>query len=380
MSIREFKIRIPDEQLNDLSSRLKNTKWAYQMLDNEWKLGTNSHYLKSLVTYWTNFYNWREQEQILNQYPQYKCKIDDVDIHFFHIKGKEKNSTPLILSHGWPDSFIRYQKIIPLLTDPVSYGGKTSDSFDLIIPSLPGFGFSTMSELKGINNNMIADLWAKLMIDELGYSKFGAAGGDMGSGITRYLAQKYSEYLIGIHLTDVGIIRSIILSEDSKLSEEEKEYKRSSQNWIANEGAYMSIQSTKPQTLSYGLSDSPVGLAAWIIEKFYSWSDIGDNFEAKYSMDELLNNISIYWFTNSIASTIRMYHENTNTLPPLSRIEVPTALALFRKDILPPPKEWVENNYNLKQWTEIPKGGHFTAFEEPILFSDDVRKFFHALK
>jgi len=380
MSIRNFKIQIPDEQLKDLSSRLKNTKWVNQMQDNKWKLGTNKHYLHSLVSYWIESYDWRVQEQKLNQYPQYKCEIDGVDIHFYHVKGKGKDSLPLILSHGWPDSFIRYQKIIPLLTDPTSYGGDISDSFDLVIPSLPGFGFSTMPELRGINNCMIADLWAKLMIDKLGYSKFGAAGGDMGSGITRYLAQNYSKHLIGIHLTDVGIIRNILLSDDSNLSIEEIKYKKTAQHWIANEGAYMSIQSTKPQTLAYGLSDSPVGLAAWIIEKFYSWSDIEDKFEDKFNMDELLNNILIYWFENSIGSSIRMYHENTNTLPPINKIEVPTALALFPKDILLPPKEWVEKNFNIKQWTEMPRGGHFTAMEEPALFTDDVRKFYRTLR
>lgn len=316
----------------------------------------------------------------MNKYPQFKCRINDADIHFYHIKGKGKNPIPLILSHGWPDSFLRYQKIIPLLTDPECFGRDSDDSFDLIIPSLPGFGFSTLPESKGINNAGIADLWKILMVEKLGYKKFGAVGGDMGSGVTRYLAFKYPEHIIGIHLTDVDIIRDLTFGNEADLSPDEKKYKQNAMQWLSQEGAYMSIQSTKPQTLAYALSDSPVGLVAWLLEKFYSWSDCDGNIENRYTKDELLNNTMIYWLTNSISTTMRMYYENTHSLPKLGKIEVPTGIALFPKDILLPPKTWVEDNLNLVHWSIMPEGGHFTAMEAPQAFANDVIKFYQKIK
>lgn len=380
MSIEKFQINISDEALTDLADRLKSTKWARSMDDAGWNLGTNKNFLKSFISYWRDSYDWKAQEKMLNEYPQFMSKIDDADIHFYHIKGKGPNPVPLILSHGWPDSFLRYQKIIPLLTDPERFDRSAKNSFDLIIPSLPGFGFSTLPETKGISNAEIADLWKKLMVDELGYDKFGAIGGDMGSGVTRYLAYNYPEHIIGIHLTDVGIIRDLAFGNDATLSPEEKAYKQNAMQWISQEGGYMSIQSTKPQTLSYALSDSPVGLAAWILEKFYSWSDCDGNLEIRFTKDELLNNIMIYWLTNSVGGSIRMYYENTHSLPKLGKIEVPTGLAIFPKDVLIPPKSWVENNLNLIHWTEMEEGGHFTAMEAPEAFAKDVIRFYEKLK
>ncbi|SMC27867.1 Pimeloyl-ACP methyl ester carboxylesterase [Clostridium acidisoli DSM 12555] len=284
---------------------------------------------------------------------------------------------PIILTHGWPDSYIRYQKIIPLLTDPASYGGDTKDSFDVIVPSLPGFGFSSPFKHSGMNNYRVSELWAKLMTEKLGYSKFTAAGGDVGSGVTRYLALNHPELLMGIHITDIGIIRDLMISQDNaKLSEEELNYRKSAAEWIPNEGGYMSIQSTKPQTIAYGLSDSPVGLAAWIIEKFRGWSDCNGDLEQKFSKDELLTNIMIYWVTNTIGSSARIYYENMHSLPAIGRIDVPTGIALFPADILLPPKEWAERNLNITRFTTMPRGGHFTAMEEPELLAKEIRAFF----
>ena len=381
MTVETFKIQISDESLNDLSFRLSNTIWPTQLKDSDWESGTKKDYMQSLVSYWRNDYNWRLQENNLNSYAQFKCNVDGLDIHFFHEKGKGPNPLPIILTHGWPDSFVRYQKIIPLLTDPASFGGNANDSFDVIIPSLPGFGFSSIPEYGGYNNSRVADLWAKLMTEKLGYTKFAAAGGDIGSGVTRYLALNYSELLVGIHLTDIGIIRDILTStNENSLSSQELQYKKTVQQWMSQEGGYMSIQSTKPLTLAYGLSDSPVGLAAWIIEKFHSWSDCKGNLENKYSKDELLTNIMIYWLTNTIGSSARMYYENTHSLPPMSEIKVPTGIALFPEDILLPPKEWAEKKLNIIHWSEMPRGGHFTAMEEPEIFADDVRKFYRTLR
>lgn len=376
MGIKEYKIGVEDRVLEELKARLKHTKWATWIRESGWQIGTDYEYLSALVDHWIERYEWRERAERMNRIPQFRCRIDGVELHFFYIKGKSKKSQPLILTHGWPDSFVRYLKVIPLLTEP---GKEDGNSFDLIIPSLPGVGFSAMEEPRGFNNSQVADLWAKLMTEELGYAQFGAAGGDIGSGVTRYLALHYPEQVVGIHLTDVGIIRSIVTSDDHLLTEEERRYKATAQQWMMQEGGYMSIQSTKPQTLAWALSDSPVGLAAWIVEKFRTWSDCREGFGAKYTMDELLDNVMVYWLNNSIAASVRMYYENTHSLPPMGKIGVPTGIALFAKDILPPPKEWVAQNLNLVHWTEIPRGGHFTAMEEPELFADDLRGFFGSL-
>lgn len=284
---------------------------------------------------------------------------------------------PIILTHGWPDSYLRYQKIIPLLTDPASHGGHPEDSFDVVVPSLPGFGFSSSPKQPGFNNNRVSEMWAKLMTKELGYKKFAAAGGDIGSGVTRYLAANHPELLFGIHLTDIGIIRNLMnASGQANLSQEELRYKTSASEWIALEGGYMSIQSTRPQTLAYGLSDSPAGLAGWMIEKFRSWSDCKGNLQQRFSKDELLTHIMIYWVTNTMGSSTRMYYENSHSLPPLGYIEVPTGIALFPEDILLPPKEWASRNLNVTRWTSMPSGGHFTAMEEPELLARDIRAFY----
>jgi pimeloyl-ACP methyl ester carboxylesterase len=381
MTLQKFQIQIADKKLEELSSRLSKTRWPDQLKDSDWERGMKKDYLQYLVDYWQNGYDWRSQEKELNSYSQFKSKIGGIDIHFIWEKGKGKNPTPIILTHGWPDSFLRYKKIINKLTDPARFGGDPNDSFDVIIPSLPGFGFSDKPEHNGNNNAHVAELWIKLMTEKLGYTKFAAAGGDIGSGVTRYMALNHPNLLIGIHLTDVGIIRDLLMAPDeSKLSTAEITYKKTAQQWMAQEAGYISIQSTKPQTLSYGLSDSPVGTAAWILEKFRSWSDCNGQLENSYSKDELLTNVMIYWLTNTISSSVNMYYENAHSLPAMGKIEVPTGIALFAQDILLPPKEWTIKNLNIVQWTEMPRGGHFTAMEEPDLFVEDICKFYRQLK
>lgn len=377
MCIERFHIKVSDEILDDLKYKLEHVRWPDELEDLGWERGTEINYLKSLIYYWKEKFDWRSQEKELNRFSQFRCNIDGIDIHFIHERGKGPNPIPIILTHGWPDSYIRYQKIIPLLTDPANHGCEPEDSFDVIVPSLPGFGFSSNPKYSGVNNYRISEIWAKLMTEKLGYNKFAAAGGDVGSGVTRYLALKHPELLIGIHLTDIGIIRELMTSQDNtKLSENELQYKKSAIEWVANEGGYMSIQSSKPQTLAYGLSDSPVGLAAWIIEKFYAWSDCNGELQQKFSKDELLTNIMIYWVTNTIGSSARIYYENMHSLPPMGHIEVPTGMALFPADILLPPKEWAERNLNIKRFTTMPRGGHFTAMEEPELLAEEIRTFF----
>lgn len=381
MTAERFSIQIPEDVLIDLKYRLDHIRWPDQLENVAWERGTEKGYLQSLVSYWSEQYDWRAQEAELNRLPQFRCTVDGVDVHFIHERGRGPNPLPIILTHGWPDSFIRYKKMIPLLADPARYGGDPNDAFDVIVPSIPGFGFSGKPTVGGVNNSTVSELWAKLMTEELGYETFAAAGGDMGSGVTRYLAAIHPELLVGIHVTDIGIIRQLMTAHDeASLSKEELQYKADVQKWIVEEGGYISLQATKPQTLAYGLSDSPVGLAAWIVEKFRSWSDQDCEFDKKFSNDELLTNIMIYWITNTIGPSAHRYFENTHSLPQLGRIDVPTGVALFPSDVLLPPREWAEKNLNIMRWTHMPRGGHFAAMEEPELLAEDIRAFFRQFR
>jgi pimeloyl-ACP methyl ester carboxylesterase len=381
MTAERFSIQIPEDVLIDLKYRLDHIRWPDQLENVAWERGTEKGYLQSLVSYWSEQYDWRAQETELNRLPQFRCTVDGVDVHFFHEHGRGPNPLPIILTHGWPDSFIRYKKMIPLLADPARYGGDPNDAFDVIVPSIPGFGFSGKPTVGGVNNSTVSELWAKLMTEELGYETFAAAGGDMGSGVTRYLAAIHPELLVGIHVTDIGIIRQLMTAHDeASLSKEELQYKADVQKWIVEEGGYISLQATKPQTLAYGLSDSPVGLAAWIVEKFRSWSDQDCEFDKKFDNDELLTNIMIYWITNTIGPSAHRYFENTHSLPQLGRIDVPTGVALFPSDVLLPPREWAEKNLNIMRWTHMPRGGHFAAMEEPELLAEDIRAFFRQFR
>ena len=384
MSIQSFKIAIPQATLDDLRERLAHTRWPDEVEGAGWDYGTNLGYLKELVDYWQHEFDWRAQEAKLNQFAQFRAEINGLGIHFIHERGKGPNPLPIIIFHGWPDSFYRMHKIIPLLTDPASYGGDPADSFDVIVPSLPGFGFSDRPRERGATSIRTAELLAQLMTDVLGYKRFAAAGGDIGSRVTRLLALAHPESLIGIHLTDVGFPREIAFPPDlSNPSAAEQQFLGSVQRWFMQEGGYIMIQSTKPQTLAYGLNDSPVGLAAWIVEKFRAWSDCGGDIEQRFSKDELLNNIMIYWVTGTISSSARLYYEDSHAAPQLKQgqyIEVPAGVATFPKDLTLPPRELGERFLRVERWTEMPRGGHFAALEEPELLVDDMRVFFHDLK
>jgi pimeloyl-ACP methyl ester carboxylesterase len=381
MSVQPFEVHIPDTILHDLQERLEHTRWPDEIPDRGWNYGTNLGYLKELVDYWHYKFNWHEQEVKLNKFSQFKALVDGVNIHFIHMRGKSANPLPIILTHGWPDSFYRFHKVIPMLTDPERFGGEAEDSFDVIIPSLPGFGFSSPMTM---TDKAVADLWANLMVEFLGYKKFMAAGGDLGSGVTKFLAIKHPDVVAGIHLTDVGYPTG---QEDySTLSEAEQQFVGFNQRWLFAEGAYIMIHTTKPQTLGYGLNDSPAGLASWIIEKFYSWSDCKGNIENRFTKDELLTNIMIYWATQTINSSIRMYAENARATYGQNastnryvRNQIPAAVAAFPGDA-PFPREWAERNVNLKRWTKMPRGGHFAALEEPQLYVNDLREFFREFR
>jgi microsomal epoxide hydrolase len=380
MSIQPFKINIPQATLDDLRERLARTRWPDEVEGAGWDYGTNVGYLKSLVDYWQHEFDWRKQEAKLNTYTQFRADIDGLNIHFIHERGKGPNPIPLILTHGWPDSFYRMHKIIPMLTDPESFGGNAADSFDVIVPSIPGFGFSDSVRKPGWTVKQTAELWTSLMREVLGYQRYAAAGGDGGSPISQLLALNNPTSVIGIHLTDIGFQATMNL-DPSSLTPAEQQYLGAMQQRFFQEGGYVMIQSTKPQTLAYGLNDSPIGLAAWIIEKFYGWSDIDGNIEREYTKDELLTNIMIYWVTQTINPSIRSYYEESHapSLKPGQRVAVPVAMALFPKDT-PPPRALAERTLRIERWTEMPRGGHFPALEVPELYAGDLQAFFRSLR
>lgn len=376
MSVEPFRIAIDQRAIDDLHGRLARTRWPDEIDGAGWDYGTNLAYLKELTEYWQHSFDWRAQEAQLNQYAQFRTTIDGMGIHFIHERGKGPNPTPIIITHGWPGSFFEIVKLIPLLTDPASHGGDAADSFDVIIPSLPGYGFSDRPHERGWTHEKTADVWAKLMT-ELGYDRFMAAGGDFGAIVTQRLVERYAARLIAVHLTYIGFYGST--PDPDELSAAERAYLKAVQDWSQREGAYFMIQSTKPQTLAYGLNDSPVGLAAWITEKFRTWTDCGGEIERAVSKDELLTNIAIYWFTETINSSMRTYYEGTR--PAFERLpDVPAGFASFPGDLNPPPREWVARRVNLQHWTQMPRGGHFAAMEQPELLAADIRSFARQLR
>jgi pimeloyl-ACP methyl ester carboxylesterase len=387
MEAKHFHIDIPESSLTDLHERLQRTRWPDELNNSDWEYGTNLAYLKELTQYWKQDYDWRENERRLNEWPHYKVTIDEQEIHFIHIRSTVPNALPIILTHGWPDSFLRFEKLIPMLTTPEVFGGDASDAFNVVIPSLPGFAFSATPESPGGLFN-IHNLWAKLMTDVLGYDKFVAHGGDWGSIITEHLARSHSRHVVGIHLTDVSFMHTFQKPDD--LSEAEKKYFEEIEHYQMTDNAYAMIQGTRPHTLGAGLSDSPVGLAAWILEKFYSMSDCDGHVENRFTKDQLLTNISLYWHTHTVPSSFALYfdtlHANAFTWIGEKIKEwtgtssVPAGFALFAKDNGHLPREWAERFFNVQRWTTLPHGGHFTALEEPKALAKELIEFCRALR
>ncbi|MFM1897395.1 MAG: hypothetical protein RLZZ385_2469 [Pseudomonadota bacterium] len=380
-----FRIDIPESAITDLQQRLGNSRLPDQLQGISWEYGMDADYLASLLEYWRSDFDWRVQERRLNEHPQFTTRIDDIDLHFIHQRSSNPDAIPLLIVHGWPGSIAEFQHIIGPLTDPVAHGGDAADAFHVIAPSLPGFGFSGEPTEPGYNPEKIAHLLAALM-ERLGYERYGIQGGDWGAIINRYVATNYPDRIIGLH-------SNFVLAGDPgpdrpefAASEEERTRQLVRDAYMQNERAYQQIQGTKPQTLGYALNDSPAGLAAWIVEKFHGWSDLpqdstGD-LNAVFTMDELLTNVSIYWFTGTITSSMRIYYENRNVraVNPVGYIEVPTGAAVFPAEIVATPRGWAQASYNLMQWTVMPRGGHFAALEEPQLLLDDVRQFFRLLR
>ncbi len=372
-SIKPFSVDIPQQQLDDLQFRLKNTRWPDEISGSGWNYGADLSYMKSLTDYWQNTFDWRKTENEINAYPNFIAKINGYEIHFLHIKGKGKRSIPLIITHGWPGSFLEMMQLIPLLTEDSEL------SFDLVIPSIPGFGFSGKPTEPGCNSAVVADLWHELML-ELGYDKYGAQGGDIGAGISTWLSLKYPSNVTGLHLNFISGSYKPYLKENEKLSDEVLAFQKIGADWSAKEGGYSHMHATKPLTAAYGLNDSPTGLCAWIIEKFNSWSDNNGNIENTFSKDELLANVTLYWLTETIHSSMRIYNENSKKPVAFTEhefVKIPVAFAKFPKELPTPPRSYIEKGFNIQHWTEMPAGGHFAAAEQPQLLAKDIQDFFH---
>jgi microsomal epoxide hydrolase len=376
--VEPFSIEVPEEVLTDLKARLERTRFPDEVSDTAWEYGTNLAYLRELVDYWRTRYDWRKHEKHLNSLRHFRTEIADLDLHFIHEKGRGPNPKPLLLIHGWPGSVYEFMEIIPMLTDPGAHGGEASDSFTVIAPSLPGYGFSGHAKTRAMNIQAIAEIFFKLMTETLGFPRFAVQGGDWGSAITARIGEVYPSYLYGIHLNmiPVGPTEGRNAPE---LTPEEKVFLGDMEKFRTAETGYQWIQGTKPQTLAYGLNDSPAGLAAWIVEKFRTWSDCHGNLESRFTKDQLLTNIMIYWITGSINSSTRLYYEARHhpwRLKPGTRIQTPAAIALFPGELASPPRHWAERVLNVKRWTPMARGGHFAAMEEPKLLAEDIRAFF----
>ena len=379
MDVRPFIIAVEDSVLEDLQQRLADTRWPDEIPNTGWDYGSNLAYLKELVEHWRTKFDWRAQEAKLNAFSHFKSEVDGLDIHFIHEKGKGPNPIPLVITHGWPSCFFEMTKIIPLLADPASHGGDAADSFDVVAPSLPGFGFSDHAQDRGMEVQRVAGMWNKLMTENLGYPKFAAQGGDIGSGVTARLGYAHADTLYGIHLTSITRPTPYLGPGSRPVTDAEQALIAQRDKWFADEGGYNHIQGTKPQTLAYGLNDSPVGLAAWIVEKYRTWSDCGGDVEKSYTKDELLTIVTIYWVTQTISSSTRMYFENQKNLWAMEKdqkVPAPAGMAMFPQEISKPPREWGERSYDVRRWTEMHSGGHFAALEEPQLLAEEVRAFF----
>ena len=384
-AVRPFTVAVPDAVLEDLRLRLARTRLPDELDGADWDYGMPRGYLSELLAYWRDEYDWRAQEARLNAFDQFRTRIDGIDVHFIHQRSPEPDALPLIITHGWPGSVVEFLEIIGPLADPAAHGGRAEDAFHVVAPSIPGYGFSGHPRQRGFGPEQAADVNAALMA-RLGYERYGLQGGDWGAIISRWHAFKHPELVAGLHL-NMLIAGPPPGVEDPEAGVPEAELERMRERTAFFQGpetGYSHIQGTKPQTLGYGLNDSPAGQAAWIVEKFRTWCDCEGHPETVFSRDALLTNVMVYWLTESATSSARMYYESglARAAGPgqPGRVEVPTAGAIFPHELFYTPRAWAEAHYNLVRWTEMPRGGHFAAMEQPELFVDDVRAFFAELR
>lgn len=377
--IKPFKVAVPQAAIDDLKHRLRNTRWPDKETVSDWSQGVPLDKAKKLITYWADRYDWRRFERQINTYPQFRTAIEGLGIHFIHVKSKHPGALPLILTHGWPGSVVEFLKVIGPLTDPTAHGGTAEDAFHVVIPSQPGFGFSDKPQSEGWNVVRTAKAWGVLM-KRLGYDNWVAQGGDWGSGVTHALGHVRPEGLVAAHVNWPLVFPEKLPDSPTP---EEKAAMDAAAKFANDQFGYFKEQATRPQTIGYSLADSPIGQATWIYEKFQAWTDNRGQPEDALTTDEMLDDISLYWFTDTASSSARIYWENARNGGGFDagRIELPMAATIFPKEIYRAPKAWAEAHWpNLIYWNEVDKGGHFAAFEQPKLFSEEMRKAFRSVR
>ena len=377
---RPFRVAIPEASIRRILARVREAHWPDRIDAPGWSYGVDWDYMKSLAQYWTTRYEWRKAEAGMNRYPQFLAKVEDFDIHFYHVRGRGPRPLPLVLTHGWPGSVFEFMEAIGPLSDPASFGGSAEDAFDVIVPSLPGFGFSSKPKGKPVGPRTTARLWHQLMSGVLGYARYGAQGGDWGSTVTTNLAAEHPDAVMGIHLNAAGGG----VAPGAQPSEEERAWQRLSNEQSTAELDYFREQQHKPQTVAFALSDNPLGAAAWIVEKLQGWSDSGAGFDKTFTKDQVLTDVMLYLVTDTVGTGVWFYRGPTEEgpAPPRGKIGVPTGFAAFpaEKAYLQPPRSVLERNFNLVRYTKMPRGGHFACFEQPRLFVEDVRQFFRLVR
>ncbi|HET9644190.1 MAG TPA: epoxide hydrolase [Burkholderiaceae bacterium] len=379
MTIQPFRVRLPDDTLQALRLRLDLTRWPDEPPGAGWSYGSDLAFMRDLVAHWREGYDWRAQEAMLNRFDHFMIEREGTRLHFIRQEGNGPEPTPLLLLHGWPGSVWEFHKLIPRLTDPARFGGDERDAFTVIAPSLPGYGFSFVPGQARLDRVQMAEHLVSLMVDDLGHARFAVQGGDIGSHVGSRIAAAHPARVIGLHLNFLGI-RDVALPAEP--SDEERAYAADLKHWLTEETGYQWIQGTKPQTLSYGLTDSPAGLAAWMIEKFRSWSDCDGDLLSVYTRDELLTAVMLYWATGAINSSFWPYYTSRHGDWSAARgpkITVPTGYLSFPKEIVRPPRSLAERVFNIRHWTVATRGGHFAALEQPDVLAQDIRAFFREL-
>ncbi len=372
-----FRVEIAEADLENLRQRLRQTRWPEAATVSDWTQGVPLAYLQQLCRYWAEDYDWRSREKLLNRFAQYRTRIDDLAFHFVHAQSAERDAFPLVLTHGWPGSVAEFTEVIGPLTDPVAHGGDARDAFHVVAPSLPGYAWSDKPTSSGWGLERIAKAWAVLM-GRLGYERYGAQGGDWGAGVTSYLGRQDPEHVAGIH---VNLVFAGPEEGQTDFSAEEQDALAAMASYMQSESGYMHQQSTRPQTLGYGLSDSPAGQCAWILEKFWSWTDCDNDPVAAFGADRILDNIMLYWLPATAASSARLYWESARAMAAVGTVEVPAGVSIFPKEIIRGPRSWASRTYtDLRYWQTLDRGGHFAAFEQPELFVQQVREFFRLVR
>jgi pimeloyl-ACP methyl ester carboxylesterase len=378
MSVKPYEVGIPQATLDDLHERLAATRWTDEVAGAGWEYGANLAYIKQLCEYWQDGFDWRAQEAAINRFHHFRAELDGFGVHFVHERAQGEGAMALVLLHGWPGSFYQMLKIIPMLTDPAAHGGDARDSFDVITPDLPGYGFSDRPTEKGMNAAGAAELIVRLL-GELGYERYGVRASDLGAAVAPQMALLRPDAVVGLHMSGSNPTADYEHVPDD-LSDAERKMVEDAKRFVENEFAYAKLHMTKPQTPAIALNDSPAGLAAWIVEKFRAWSDNGGDVEESFTRDELLTHLTIYWATETIGSSMRMYYENLHSAASWGQVSAPTAMAMLPADMFRTPREWVERYGKVDRWTELPRGGHFGEQEAPELLAEDIRAFFRPLR